>query len=221
VAVTPQRVDGADAGSLMIIDATSAAGGLAVDAQEFDTYYFAPQKSFGSDGGLWFALMSPAAIERAARIKASNRWISPFLDLQTAIDNSRQDQTYNTPALATILMMAEQVDWFNANGGLNWCVARTSESSGIVYDWAESSGVATPFVTDPAKRSGVVATIDIDDSIDATIIAKTLRANGILDTEPYRKLGRNQLRIAVFPAVEPDDVRQLIRSIDYVIGQLQ
>jgi phosphoserine aminotransferase len=205
----------------MIIDATSAAGGLAVDAQEFDTYYFAPQKSFGSDGGLWFALMSPAAIERAARIKASNRWISPFLDLQTAIDNSRQDQTYNTPALATILMMAEQVDWFNANGGLNWCVARTSESSGIVYDWAESSGVATPFVTDPAKRSGVVATIDIDDSIDATIIAKTLRANGILDTEPYRKLGRNQLRIAVFPAVEPDDVRQLIRSIDYVIGQLQ
>ena len=205
----------------MIIDATSAAGGLAVDAQEFDTYYFAPQKSFGSDGGLWFALMSPAAIERAARIKASNRWISPFLDLQTAIDNSRQDQTYNTPALATILMMAEQVDWFNANGGLNWCVARTSESSGIVYDWAESSGVATPFVADPAKRSGVVATIDIDDSIDATIIAKTLRANGILDTEPYRKLGRNQLRIAVFPAVEPDDVRQLIRSIDYVIGQLQ
>ena len=221
VAVTPQRVDGADAGSLMIIDATSAAGGLAVDAQEFDTYYFAPQKSFGSDGGLWFALMSPAAIERAARIKASNRWISPFLDLQTAIDNSRQDQTYNTPALATILMMAEQVDWFNANGGLNWCVARTSESSGIVYDWAESSGVATPFVADPAKRSGVVATIDIDDSIDATLIAKTLRANGILDTEPYRKLGRNQLRIAVFPAVEPDDVRQLIRSIDYVIGQLQ
>ena len=205
----------------MIIDATSAAGGLAVDAQEFDTYYFAPQKSFGSDGGLWFALMSPAAIERAARIKASNRWISPFLDLQTAIDNSRQDQTYNTPALATILMMAEQVDWFNANGGLNWCVARTSESSGIVYDWAESSGVATPFVADPAKRSGVVATIDIDDSIDATIIAKTMRANGILDTEPYRKLGRNQLRIAVFPAVEPDDVRQLIRSIDYVIGQLQ
>ena len=221
VAITPQRVDGADAGSLMIIDATSAAGGLAVDAQEFDTYYFAPQKSFGSDGGLWFALMSPAAIERAARIKASNRWISPFLDLQTAIDNSRQDQTYNTPALATILMMAEQVDWFNASGGLNWCVVRTSESSSVVYDWAEASSVATPFVTDPAKRSGVVATIDIDDSIDATIIAKTLRANGILDTEPYRKLGRNQLRIAVFPAVEPDDVRQLIRSIDYVIGQLQ
>ena len=221
VAITPQRVSGADGDSLLIIDATSGAGGLAVDAQQFDTYYFAPQKSFGSDGGLWFALMSPAAIERAARIKASNRWISPFLDLQTAIDNSRLDQTYNTPALATILMMAEQVDWFNANGGLDWCVARTSESSGIVYDWAEASSVATPFVTDPAKRSGVVATIDIDDSIDATVIAKTLRANGIVDTEPYRKLGRNQLRIAVFPAVDPDDVRQLVRSIDYVIGKLQ
>lgn len=220
VAITPQRVTGADPGSLMIIDATSAAGGLAVEAQQFDTYYFAPQKSFGSDGGLWFALMSPAAIERAARIKASDRWISPFLDLQTAIDNSRQDQTYNTPALATILMMAEQVDWFNANGGLSWCVARTSESSSVVYDWAEASSVATPFVADPAKRSGVVATIDIDDSIDATLIAKTLRANGILDTEPYRKLGRNQLRIAVFPAVEPDDVRQLTRCIDYVIGRL-
>ena len=221
VAITPQRVSGADEDSLLIIDATSGAGGLAVDAQQFDTYYFAPQKSFGSDGGLWFALMSPAAIERVARIKASNRWISPFLDLQTAIDNSRLDQTYNTPALATILMMAEQVDWFNANGGLDWCVARTSESSGIVYDWAEASSVATPFVTDPAKRSGVVATIDIDDSIDATVIAKTLRANGIVDTEPYRKLGRNQLRIAVFPAVDPDDVRQLVRSIDYVIGKLQ
>ena len=221
VAMTPQRVTGADAGSLMIIDATSGAGGLAVDAQQFDTYYFAPQKSFGSDGGLWFALMSPAAIERAARIKASNRWISPFLDLQTAIDNSRQDQTYNTPALATILMMAEQVDWFNANGGLDWCVTRTNESSGIVYDWAETSSVATPFVTDPAKRSGVVATIDIDDAIDAAVIAATLRAHGILDTEPYRKLGRNQLRIAVFPAVEPDDVRQLMRSIDHVIGELQ
>ena len=221
VAITPQRVTEADAGSLMIIDATSGAGGLAVDPEQFDTYYFAPQKSFGSDGGLWFALMSPAAIERAARIKASNRWISPFLDLQTAIDNSRQDQTYNTPALATILMMAEQVDWFNANGGLDWCVARTNESSGIVYDWAEASSVATPFVADPAKRSGVVATIDIDEAIDAAVIAQTLRSHGILDTEPYRKLGRNQLRIAVFPSVEPDDVRQLMHSIDHVIGQLQ
>ena len=220
VAIAPRRVAGADADALMVIDATSGAGGLAVDATEFDTYYFAPQKSFGSDGGLWFALMSPAAIERAAQIKESGRWIPDFLDLQTAIDNSRLDQTYNTPALATILMMAEQVDWFNANGGLDWCVARTSESSGVLYDWAEASPVATPFVTDPALRSGVVATIDIDDAIDATAITAVLRRNGILDTEPYRKLGRNQLRVAVFPAVEPDDVRALTRCIDTVISQL-
>jgi len=220
VAVTPYRVAGADEDALVIIDATSGAGGLAVNAADFDTYYFAPQKSFGSDGGIWFALMSPAAIARAAEIKESGRWIPDFLDLQTAIDNSRLDQTYNTPALATIFMMAEQVDWFNTNGGLDWCVARTSESSGVIYDWAVASDVATPFVTDPAQRSGVVATIDIDDSIDATLITKTLRLNGIVDTEPYRKLGRNQLRIAVFPAVEPDDVRALTRCIDHVISQL-
>lgn len=220
VAVTPYRVAGADADSLVIIDATSGAGGLAVTAADFDTYYFAPQKSFGSDGGLWFALMSPAAIARAAEIKESGRWIPDFLDLQTAIDNSRLDQTYNTPALATIFLMAEQVDWFNANGGLDWCVARTSESSGVLYDWAEASDVATPFVADPSQRSGVVATIDIDDSIDATSITKALRLNGIVDTEPYRKLGRNQLRIAVFPSVEPDDVRALTRCIDHVISQL-
>jgi phosphoserine aminotransferase len=220
VAVTPRRVAGADDDALVIIDATSGAGGLAVDPTQFDTYYFAPQKSFGSDGGLWFALMSPAAIERAAEIKESGRWIPDFLDLQTAIDNARLDQTYNTPALATILMMAEQVDWFNANGGLDWCVGRTTESSGVLYDWAEASDVATPFVSDPALRSGVVATIDIDDSIDATGITKALRLNGIVDTEPYRKLGRNQLRVAVFPAVDPDDVRALTRSIDFVISQL-
>ena len=220
VAVTPARVADADSDALMIIDATSGAGGLAVDPTQFDTYYFAPQKSFGSDGGLWFALMSPAAIARAAEIKESGRWIPDFLDLQTAIDNSRLDQTYNTPALATILMMAEQVDWFNANGGLDWCVARTSESSGVIYDWAAASDVATPFVADPALRSKVVATIDIDEAIDATAITKALRLNGILDTEPYRKLGRNQLRIAVFPAVDPDDVRALTRSIDFVISQL-
>jgi phosphoserine aminotransferase len=220
VALTPQRVAGADADALVIIDATSGAGGLAVDATQFDTYYFAPQKSFGSDGGLWFALMSPAAIARVAEIKESGRWIPDFLDLQTAIDNARQDQTYNTPALATILMMAEQVDWFNANGGLDWCVARTTESSGVLYDWAEASEIATPFVSDPALRSGVVATIDIDDSIDATAITKALRLNGIVDTEPYRKLGRNQLRVAVFPAVDPDDVRALTRCIDNVITQL-
>ena len=217
VAVAPQRVseDG-----LVIIDATSAAGGLMVDPADFDTYYFAPQKSFGSDGGLWFALMSPAALERAKEIKDSGRWIPDFLDLQTAIDNSVLDQTYNTPALATIFLMAEQVDWFNANGGLAWCAKRTAESSSVLYDWAEASPVATPFVTDPAKRSAVVATIDIDDAIDATLITKTLRANGIVDTEPYRKLGRNQLRVGVFPAVEPDDVRQLTKSIDFVISQL-
>jgi len=220
VAVTPARVAGADADALVIIDATSAAGGLMVDPLQFDAYYFAPQKSFGSDGGLWFALMSPAAIARVAEIKATDRWIAPFLDLQTAIDNSVQDQTYNTPALATILMMAEQVDWFNGNGGLSWCAARTAESSGVLYDWAAANPLATPFVTDPAKRSGVVATIDIDDSIDATLITKALRANGIVDTEPYRKLGRNQLRVAVFPSVEPDDVRALTASIDYVISQL-
>ena len=220
VVVQPKRVAGADANALMLVDATSAAGGLAVDPAQFDTYYFAPQKSFGSDGGLWIALMSPAALERSAQIKASGRWIPDFLDLETAVDNSRKDQTYNTPALATIYLMAEQVDWFNANGGLNWCTSRTAESSGILYDWAENSDVATPFVADPAHRSSVVVTIDIDDAIDATKITSALRANGIVDTEPYRKLGRNQLRIAVFPAVEPDDVRALTGCLDYVISQL-
>ena len=220
VAFPPKRVAGADSDALMIIDATSASGGLMVDVAQTDTYYFAPQKSFGSDGGLWVALMSPAAIARAAQIKESGRWIPDFLDLQTAIDNSRLDQTYNTPALATIFLMAEQVDWFNANGGLSWCAARTAESSGIIYDWADASPVATPFVSDPALRSGVVATIDLDDAIDATAVTAALRKNGIVDTEPYRKLGRNQLRIAVFPAVEPDDVRKLVGAIDYVISQL-
>ena len=220
VAIPPLRPIGADTDSIVIIDATSGAGGLPVDTAQFDTYYFAPQKSFGSDGGLWFALMSPAAIERAASIAASGRWIPPFLDLQTAIDNSRLNQTYNTPALATIFLMAEQVDWFNAKGGLGWCTARTAESSGVLYDWAEANPIAAPFVNDPAKRSAVVVTIDFDDSIDATLITKALRANGIVDTEPYRKLGRNQLRIAVFPSVEPDDVRALTRCIDYVISQL-
>lgn len=220
VAIQPVRPAGADAGSIVIIDATSGAGGLPVDISQVDTYYFAPQKNFGSDGGLWFALMSPAAIERAATIAASDRWIPPFLDLQTAIDNSRLDQTYNTPALATIFLMAEQVDWFNANGGLGWCTARTAESSGVLYDWAEANPIATPFVIDPAKRSAVVVTIDINDAIDAALVTKALRANGILDTEPYRKLGRNQLRISVFPSVEPDDVRALTRCLDYVITQL-
>jgi len=220
VAIPPTRVAGTDPDALMVIDATSASGGLMVDISQTDTYYFAPQKSFGSDGGLWVALMSPAAIARAAQIKESGRWIPDSLDLQTAIDNSRLDQTYNTPALATIFLMAEQVDWFNTNGGLAWCAARTAESSSIIYDWADASPIATPFVTDPAHRSAVVATIDLVDSIDATAVTSTLRKNGIVDTEPYRKLGRNQLRIAVFPAVEPDDVRKLVASIDYVISQL-
>ena len=220
VVVTPHRVTGADDDALVLFDATSGAGGLPLDPTQVDVYYFAPQKSFGSDGGLWFALMSPAAIARVEAISASGRWTPAFLDLKIALDNSRQDQTYNTPALATIYLMAEQVDWFLGNGGLDWCTKRTSESSGILYDWAEASDFATPFVADPAKRSAVVATIDFDDRIDATAVTKALRANGIVDTEPYRKLGRNQMRVAVFPAVDPDDVRQLTRSVDYVVSEL-
>ena len=220
VAITPTRPSGIDADALHVIDATSAAGGLLVDIRETDVYYFAPQKCFASDGGLWFALMSPAALERATKIKETGRYIPAFLDLVTAIENSVLDQTYNTPALATIVMMAEQIDWFNANGGLAWTAARTAESSGHIYDWAEASSYATPYVIDPAKRSGVVATINFDEAIDATLISKALRANGIVDTEPYRKLGKNQLRISVFPAVEPNDVRQLTKCIDWVVSQL-
>ncbi len=220
VALPPQRPAGADGDALVLIDATSGAAGLPVDIDQVDAYYFAPQKSFGSDGGLWIALMSPRALERAGRIAASDRYIPPFLDLSTAIDNSAKNQTYNTPALATIYLMAEQVDWFNAQGGLDWCVARTAESSAILYSWAEASEYATPFVTDPALRSAVIGTVDLADSIDAVAVTKALRANGIVDTEPYRKLGRNQLRIAMFPAVTPDDVRALTSCIDYVVEQL-
>lgn len=220
VAITVKRPEGADADALVVIDATSGAGGLAVDITQADVYYFAPQKCFASDGGLWFAIMSPKALARAKEIKDSGRYIPAFLDLVTAIDNSVLEQTYNTPALATLVLMAEQIDWFNANGGLVWTSARTAESSGHLYSWAEASSFASPYVTDPAKRSGVVATIDFDDAIDATAIAKALRANGIVDTEPYRKLGRNQLRIAVFPAVDPADVRQLTKCIDWIVGEL-
>jgi phosphoserine aminotransferase len=220
VALPVRRPVGVDSGALHIVDATSGASGLALDATEADVYYFAPQKSFGSDGGIWFALMSPAAIARVEKIHATKRWTPAFLDLHIALENSRLDQTYNTPALATIYLMAEQVDWFNTNGGLTWCTERTSTSSGLLYDWADARDFAAPFVTDPALRSGVVATIDLDDSIDATAVTKALRANGIVDTEPYRKLGRNQLRIAVFPAVEPADVQQLIDCIDYVVDAL-
>jgi phosphoserine aminotransferase len=203
--------------ALVAVDATSGAGGLPVDIAETDVYYFSPQKCFASDGGLWFAAFSPAALERVEEIKASDRYIPAFLDLKTAVDNSRKNQTYNTPAVATLLMMDNQVQWMNENGGLDGMVARTTESSSILYDWAEGRAETTPFVTDPASRSLVVGTIDFDDSIDATVIAKTLRANGIIDTEPYRKLGRNQLRIGMFPAIEPEDIRTLTKAIDHIL----
>ncbi|MEU3452378.1 phosphoserine transaminase [Micromonospora sp. NPDC006766] len=220
VAVPVGRVPGADEGSLLLVDATSGAGGLEVNVGETDVYYFAPQKCFGSDGGLWLALMSPAALARATEIKESGRYVPAFLDLVTAIDNSRLEQTYNTPALATIFLAAEQTDWMNAQGGLAWAAKRTAESAGIVYGWAERAEFATPFVTDTTLRSNVVATIDFADGVDGSAIAKALRANGIVDTEPYRKLGRNQLRIALFPAVEPADVEALTASIDYVVERL-
>ena len=216
-----KRVAGADEGALVAIDATSGAAGLPVDLNEADVYYFAPQKGFASDGGLWIALMSPAALARVEEIAASGRWIPAFLDLATAVDNSSKNQTYNTPSLATLFLMAEQTDWINSQGGLEWSVARTTDSSTRLYTWAEKSDYATPYVTDPDARSLVVGTIDLDDSIDATAVAKTLRANGIVDTEPYRKLGRNQLRVAMFPAVNPDDVEKLTQSIDYVVENLK
>ena len=221
VAAPVQRVAGADDGALVLVDATSAAGGLDVDVAEADVYYFAPQKNFASDGGLWLGLFSPAALERAARINAGGRWIPDFLDLQTAIDNSRLNQTYNTPALATLVTLDAQVQWLNASGGLDFASARTADSAGRIYRWAEASEFATPFVAKPEERSNVIATIDFDDSVDAAAIAKVLRANGVVDTEPYRKLGRNQLRIATFVAIEPDDVSALLECIDFVVGELR
>lgn len=203
--------------ALTVVDATSAAGGIEIDVAETDVYYFAPQKNFAGDGGLWFALMSPAAIERAYAIDATDRYIPPFLSLTAAIDNSRLNQTLNTPALATLVLLDSQLRWMNASGGLAWAGARTAESSTHLYDWASAHALATPFVVDPEHRSQVVVTIDFDESVDAARVAAVLRANGIVDTEPYRKLGRNQLRIATFVAVEPDDVRQLTRCIDYVL----
>ena len=208
------------ADGLVLIDATSGAGGLPVDVTETDVYYFAPQKNFGSDGGLWLGLFSPSALDRVAEIAATDRWIPPSLDLATAVDNSGKDQTYNTPALATLWLLADQLDWLNSNGGLEWAVARTADSSSRLYTWAEKSAYATPFVTDPALRSQVVGTIDFADSVDAAAVAKVLRANGIVDTEPYRKLGRNQLRIGMFPAVEPSDVDALTACIDHVVAAL-
>jgi len=207
-------------GALVLVDATSAAGGLMVDAKEFDTYYFAPQKSFASDGGLWIAIMSPAAIARAAKIKASGRWIPAFFNLEIAIENSRLDQTYNTPALVTLMLLAEQIEWMNSNGGLTFAAGRSEKSSNTLYSWAEKTSYTTPFVTDPAMRSKVVGTINFDDAIDATKISAALRENGIVDTEPYRKLGKNQLRIGMFPAVDPSDVEALTKCIDHVVAAL-
>jgi phosphoserine aminotransferase len=220
VAMPVSRVPAADPGALVLVDATSGAGGLPVSVSEADVYYFAPQKCFAADGGLWIALMSPAALERAAAIVSSGRYVPEFFSLPTAIDNSRKEQTYNTPALATLLLMAEQVEWMLGNGGLPWATARTADSSSRLYTWAEKAPYATPFVADPAQRSQVVGTIDFTDAVDAAAVAATLRANGIVDTEPYRKLGRNQLRIGMFPAVDPADVEALTACIDYVAGRL-
>jgi phosphoserine aminotransferase len=220
VAMNLVRPAGAAPDALVAVDATSAAGGLRWDPSQVDVYYFAPQKGFASDGGLWIACCSPAAIERIGSLAATDRWMPPSIDLSIALDNSRQDQTYNTPALATLFLAVHQLEWMNANGGLEFAAGRCDESASIVYGWAEASAYATPYVTEPGLRSHVVATIDLDDSIDATVVSKVLRANGIVDTESYRKLGRNQLRIACFPAIDPDDVRALTTCIDHLIPRL-
>ena len=206
--------------SLVLVDATSAAGGMWVDPGEFDVYYFAPQKCFASDGGLWLALLSPAAVERVARIEASGRWAPASLSLPMALENSRLEQTYNTPGLATLFLLAEQIDWMLAGGGLDWAAGRSEASSTVLYAWAETSSYATPFVADPAQRSPVVGTIDLDAGVDAGVVSKVLRANGIVDTESYRRLGRNQLRIAMYPAVDAADVETLTRAIDHVVTKL-
>jgi phosphoserine aminotransferase len=220
VAMEVRRPGGADADSLVLVDATSGAAGLPVDPTQFDVYYFAPQKGFASDGGLWVAAMSPTAVERIARIKASGRWTPSFLDLSIAVENSRLDQTYNTPALATVFLMVNQLEWILSEGGLAWSTERCDRSAEIVYGWADTSSYATPFVANKDDRSHVVATIDLDQAVDATTVAKVLRANGIVDTESYRKLGRNQLRIAMFVAVEPDDLAILTRAIDFIADRL-
>ncbi|WP_433786081.1 phosphoserine transaminase [Actinomycetospora sp. CA-101289] len=222
VAVPVTRPSGSG-DALVAIDATSGAGGLPVQISESDVYYFAPQKSFASDGGLWIAIMSPAALERVEEIdrdRPGGRWIPEFLSLPTALDNSRKDQTYNTPAVATLLLLADQIEWMNAGGGLDWATGRTRDSSDRLYTWAEESPFATPFVTDPQHRSWVVGTVDFSDDVDAAAVASILRSNGVVDTEPYRKLGRNQLRVGMFPAVEPDDVTALTRCIDWVVERL-
>jgi phosphoserine aminotransferase len=215
-----RRVDGAADDALVLVDATSGAGGLPLSPEQVDVYYFAPQKCFASDGGLWLAAMSPAALARIDEITASGRYVPAFLDLSIALDNSRKNQTYNTPAIATLFLLADQLDWLNGNGGLEFAVGRTSDSSARLYTWAEKSAYATPYVTEPEARSLVVGTIDFDESVDAAAVAKTLRANGIVDVEPYRKLGRNQLRIAMYPAVDPADVEALTASVDWVVERL-
>ncbi|RIQ32565.1 phosphoserine transaminase [Jiangella rhizosphaerae] len=215
-----RRVDGAADDALVLIDATSGAGGLPVDPTQADVYYFAPQKNFGSDGGLWIAAFSPAALARVEQIAATGRYVPAFLDLPTAIDNSAKDQTYNTPAVATLFLLADQLDWLNGNGGLEFAVGRTTASSSHLYSWSDKTPYTTPYVTDPEARSLVVGTIDFDDSIDAAAVAKVLRSNGIVDVEPYRKLGRNQLRVAMFPAVDPADVEALTACIDFVVEKL-
>ncbi|MEN3585453.1 MULTISPECIES: phosphoserine transaminase [unclassified Streptomyces] len=220
VAMPIRRVAGADEGALVLVDATSGAGGLPVDVAETDVYYFAPQKSFASDGGLWIGLFSPAALERAERVHSSGRHVPEFFSLPTAIDNSRKNQTYNTPALATLFLLNEQLEWLNGQGGLDWAVRRTAASARALYGWAEDVKFASPFVTDPAKRSQVIGTIDFTDDVDAAAVAKVLRANGVVDTEPYRKLGRNQLRVAMFPAIDPADVEALTRCVDHVVERL-
>ncbi|MEU3603599.1 phosphoserine transaminase [Streptomyces sp. NPDC006798] len=220
VAAPIRRVAGADEGALVLVDATSGAGGLPVDITESDVYYFAPQKSFAADGGLWIAVFSPAALERAARVHASGRHVPEFFSLPTAIDNSVKNQTYNTPALSTLFLLNEQLKWLNGQGGLDFATGRTAASARALYGWAEASKYAEPFVADPAQRSQVIGTIDFADEVDAAAVAKALRANGIVDTEPYRKLGRNQLRVAMFPAIDPADVQALTACVDYVIEQL-
>jgi phosphoserine aminotransferase len=217
VALPVNRIVHGDA--LMLVDATSAAGGVAVDITQSDVYYFAPQKAFAGEAGIWLATFSPAALERAAAVHA-DRWVPPSLDLTLAIDNSAKDQTYNTPAIATLWLLAHQVEWLLGAGGLAWAAARTADSSGRLYTWAEKSDYATPFVADPALRSPVVGTIDLDAGVDAAAVAAALRANGIVDTEPYRALGRNQLRVGMYPAVEPDDVSALTECVDYVVAHL-
>jgi phosphoserine aminotransferase len=212
-------VERVSSGALMLVDATSAAGGMSVDISQTDVYYFAPQKSFASEGGLWLASLSPAAIERVAQVGAT-RWIPPSLDLALAIENSRKDQTLNTPAIATLWLLARQLGWLLAQGGLEWAAARTAQSAGVLYDWAEASSYANPYVSEPAQRSPVVGTVDFVGGVDAAAVAAILRANGILDTEPYRGLGRNQLRIGMYPAVEPGDVQALTACIDHVVSRL-